>query len=195
MKFKITKNFPTGDAFSLTLLDGDTDICTAFMVASDEKAKISNMKYNAERVDAILREHTSIFLGIFQYFQLFRIAVKRSGDSGLLDFIEFDVNATNDRAVVETIIETVNKFIPDLTINKPKVEEVKVESEKATSYQVGGSHYQKYKIQPIDFITQNELPFCEANVIKYVLRHADKNGKQDLEKAKHYIDLIIQNKY
>lgn len=193
-KFKITKKFPTGDAFNLTLLEGDTNICTAFMVASDAEAKIWNMKYNAERIDALLKEHTSISLGIFQYGQLFRITVRRSGGRELLDFIEFDVNATNERAVVETIIATVNKYIP-LTIHKPKVEEVKVESEEATSYQVGGSHYQKYRIQPVDFITQNELPFCEANVIKYVLRHADKNGKQDLEKAKHYIDLIIQNKY
>lgn len=61
--------------------------------------------------------------------------------------------------------------------------------------QIGGSHYNKMKIQPIDFIYENNIPYMEANVIKYVCRHKSKNGLQDLEKAKHYIDLLIEREY
>lgn len=60
--------------------------------------------------------------------------------------------------------------------------------------QVGGDHY-KYIIQPIDFILENQVPFCEANVIKYVMRWRSKNGKQDLLKAIHYIELLIAHEY
>lgn len=60
------------------------------------------------------------------------------------------------------------------------------------SIQVGGGHYKSMAIQPIEYITKNNLPYCEANVIKYISRWRDKGGKKDLEKAKHYIDLLIQ---
>lgn len=65
----------------------------------------------------------------------------------------------------------------------------------ALDRQVGGSHYKDLKIQPIEFIHANNIPFCEANAIKYLCRHRNKNGKQDLEKAKHYIDLLIELEY
>jgi hypothetical protein len=61
--------------------------------------------------------------------------------------------------------------------------------------QVGGKHYESFKIQPARFINENMLPFAEGNVIKYVCRHSLKNKKQDLEKAKHYIDMIIERDY
>jgi hypothetical protein len=61
---------------------------------------------------------------------------------------------------------------------------------KANKKQVGGKHYIKYKIQPIEFITQNNIPFIEGNVIKYLLRYKDKNGIQDLDKCIHYIELL-----
>lgn len=64
-----------------------------------------------------------------------------------------------------------------------------------TDIQIGGSHYKHFKIQPIDFILENQLGFCEANAIKYLCRHRSKNGKQDLEKAKHYIELLIAKEY
>jgi hypothetical protein len=60
--------------------------------------------------------------------------------------------------------------------------------------QIGGSHY-KLPIQPIEYILKNKLGYCEANVLKYITRHKQKNGKQDLEKAKHYIDLLINHEY
>jgi hypothetical protein len=65
---------------------------------------------------------------------------------------------------------------------------------KATDIQVGGNHYQ-LPIQPIEYIHKNGLGFIEGNVIKYITRHRNKNGKQDLLKAKHYIDLLIQLEY
>ena len=61
--------------------------------------------------------------------------------------------------------------------------------------QIGGNHYQKYKIQPSKFVVENKLLYPEGCVIKYVVRHQDKGGKQDLEKAKHMIDMIIERDY
>tara|TARA_R110001606_G_scaffold396422_2_gene570512 strand:+ start:1466 stop:1696 length:231 start_codon:yes stop_codon:yes gene_type:complete len=62
--------------------------------------------------------------------------------------------------------------------------------------QVGGSHYNHYKIQPAEFVNKNKLLFAEGNAIKYIMRHPHKgSGKQDLEKAKHYIDMIIERDY
>jgi len=59
--------------------------------------------------------------------------------------------------------------------------------------QVGGSHYKEMKIQPIDYIVENEIPYREANVIKYVSRYKSKNGLEDLQKARHYLDLLIES--
>lgn len=61
--------------------------------------------------------------------------------------------------------------------------------------QIGGDHYRHMEIQPIEFITSNKLGWCEGHVVKYVSRHASKGGKQDLEKAKHYIDMLIEEVY
>ena len=61
--------------------------------------------------------------------------------------------------------------------------------------QVGGSHYKNFKIQPSEFVIENELLYPEGCVIKYIIRHRMKNGKEDLLKAKHFIDMIIQRDY
>jgi hypothetical protein len=61
----------------------------------------------------------------------------------------------------------------------------------ALNVQVGGEHYKKHKIQPIEFIHANNIPFIEGNIIKYIVRWRDKNGIKDLEKVKHYVDLLI----
>ena len=63
---------------------------------------------------------------------------------------------------------------------------------KAMEHQVGGSHYKNKSIQPIDYIIGNNLGFCEGNVIKYVTRYKDKNGVEDLMKAKQYIEFLIE---
>jgi hypothetical protein len=61
--------------------------------------------------------------------------------------------------------------------------------------QVGGSHYAGTAIQHVTFCQRNRIPWCEANAIKYVLRHRRKNGRQDLEKAMHYLELLIDEEY
>ena len=66
---------------------------------------------------------------------------------------------------------------------------------KVYNKQIGGSHYKDMKIQPSKFINDNKLLFAEGNAIKYICRHAHKGEVQDLEKAKHYIDMIIERDY
>lgn len=70
---------------------------------------------------------------------------------------------------------------------------------KAKDKQVGGDHYKNLKIQPVEYIMANNLNYCVGNVIKYVTRYKQKGainkqkgGIIDLEKAKHYIDLLIE---
>ena len=51
---------------------------------------------------------------------------------------------------------------------------------KSFKKQVGGNHYKKYVIQPVEFIVKNNIGFVEGNVIKYILRFKEKGGVQDL---------------
>lgn len=62
----------------------------------------------------------------------------------------------------------------------------------ALNTQVGGDHYKKLKIQPVEYIYANGIGYFEGNVIKYVTRWRDKNGVADLLKARHYIDLLLE---
>ena len=62
----------------------------------------------------------------------------------------------------------------------------------ARDYQIGGDHYKGIGIQPIEYIMANNLDFCEGNVIKYVSRWRQKNGLDDLLKAKHYLEFLIE---
>jgi hypothetical protein len=59
------------------------------------------------------------------------------------------------------------------------------------SRQVGGNHYKK-AIQPWDIIDEWNLNYWAGNIIKYVLRYPYKNGVEDLEKAKHYLEYLIK---
>ncbi len=59
--------------------------------------------------------------------------------------------------------------------------------------QVGGSHYKDCPIQPIDYVLKNGLGFCEGNVVKYVTRWKAKGGVEDLRKARHYLDMLIES--
>lgn len=58
--------------------------------------------------------------------------------------------------------------------------------------QVGGDHYKKQKIQPVEYIHANGLGFLEGNVVKRITRWRDKNGIEDLLKIKHEVDLLIE---
>lgn len=66
-------------------------------------------------------------------------------------------------------------------------------TESPLKVQYGGSHYKDRAIQPIEYILANDLNFCEGCVVKYVTRWRDKGGIEDLKKAKHYIDFLIEN--
>ena len=59
------------------------------------------------------------------------------------------------------------------------------------NYQVWWNYYTKHKIQPWDIIEEYNLDFFEWNVLKYLLRYKDKNGVEDLKKAKHYLEKVI----
>ena len=65
----------------------------------------------------------------------------------------------------------------------------------ALDVQVGGAHYRSGKIQPVEYIESAGLGFCEGNIIKYVSRHRAKGGAEDLKKARHYIDLLLELVY
>lgn len=62
----------------------------------------------------------------------------------------------------------------------------------ALQQQVGGDHYRKLKIQPVEYIHANNIPFIEGCIIKYATRWRDKGGKRDLEKIKHFVDLLLE---
>ncbi len=57
--------------------------------------------------------------------------------------------------------------------------------------QIGGAHYKEMKIQPLEYCLANELGPCESAVVKYVSRWKRKNGIEDLRKARHYIEALI----
>ena len=58
--------------------------------------------------------------------------------------------------------------------------------------QIGGDHYKEFQISPFEFIERNKLSFGAGNVIKYLCRWKNKGGLNDLEKAKHYLELLIE---
>ena len=62
----------------------------------------------------------------------------------------------------------------------------------ALDVQVAGDHYKTMAIQPIDFIVKNGIGYCEANAIKYLCRWRYKGGIDDLRKAKHYIEILME---
>lgn len=75
------------------------------------------------------------------------------------------------------------------------LKEADKDSPSSLGYMVGGSHYRKYKIQPIEYAMANKLNYCEANAIKYVTRHRDKNGAEDLRKAIHNLEILLELEY
>jgi len=66
---------------------------------------------------------------------------------------------------------------------------------KPLSQQIGGEHYRQGSIQPIEYIHANEMDFFSGNVVKYITRWKYKNGLEDLKKAKHYIELLMEQEY
>ena len=83
---------------------------------------------------------------------------------------------------------------PDMKLNEQEQERIALigKAIRANEQQIGGAHYAVKAIQPWDFIIANNIGYLEGNIIKYISRWKDKGGIQDLEKAKHFIDLLIE---
>ena len=112
----------------------------------------------------------------------FRITISVVSDLAILlklkndgRYILFD-NIKEGKLMTETVVSQ--------TLKQP-------ETNAATNKQVGGSHYQ-LPIQPIEYILANGLGYCEANAVKYVSRWRNKGGVQDLKKAIHYLEMLIE---
>ena len=65
----------------------------------------------------------------------------------------------------------------------------------SSNNEVGGSHYKKLKISPVEYIRANNLDFFEGNVVKYVSRHRYKNGEEDIIKCVDYLRMILEDEY
>ena len=83
---------------------------------------------------------------------------------------------------------------PSQSLNDQYAEIEKVR-QSAWQKQEGGSHYKNLKIQPMQYALENKLDYAQANVVKYVTRHKEKNGKEDLLKAIHNLELMIEFYY
>tara|TARA_R110000822_G_scaffold251160_1_gene378102 strand:- start:180 stop:491 length:312 start_codon:yes stop_codon:yes gene_type:complete len=92
--------------------------------------------------------------------------------------------------------ETHEEFMARMSRSAKRDVEIKMlKGSKATKIQVGGNHYKDFKIMPIEYISKNNLDFLEGNIVKYVSRHRNKNGAEDIKKIIHYAELILELEY
>ncbi len=84
------------------------------------------------------------------------------------------------------MLDSSNNYPTLNTLSKPE------EKKSAFDTQVGGNHYKQFAIQPTEFIYKNNLGFLEGNAIKYLTRWKIKGGLEDLKKARHYVDMLIE---
>ena len=75
-------------------------------------------------------------------------------------------------------------------VKLPKLDKIQ-----EVSPQVGGNHYSQLTIDPYTYCHKNKIMFLEGNIIKYVTRHREKNGKEDLLKAMHTLQILIDLEY
>lgn len=98
----------------------------------------------------------------------------------------FETDATLERA--SQALNTIGKMIH----TKPAIDEMFARHAQAGKNQIGGDHYTKMAIQPFTYSMYNGLDPMQHTIIKYVSRFRDKNGIEDLKKARHTIDLLIE---
>lgn len=89
----------------------------------------------------------------------------------------------------------VDDYNKDSSVSYEYVEKVEPPLQSQFASQVGGEHYAKQKIQPLQYILANELDFCQGNVVKYVTRFRDKNGAEDLKKVIQYAQFLLEDDY
>ena len=92
----------------------------------------------------------------------------------------------------ERIHSETNATTPQAQQESHTEETKPIQQVSATDTQIGGNHYTKLAIQPMRYSMENGLDALQHTVIKYVTRFRDKNGIEDLEKAKHCIDMLIE---
>ena len=99
-------------------------------------------------------------------------------------------------AIVNYTMKKRNKeyILKENTMDKPNINPVP-SILSVWDTQVGGSHYKDFAIQPTEYCIKNNLGFAEGCVVKYVTRHRFKNGKEDIEKAIHYLEMILEEGY
>ena len=81
-----------------------------------------------------------------------------------------------------------------LISRSPVLSKMTIKDNRTTKEQIGGSHYKNMVIQPIQYIQSNRIGYMEGNAIKYLSRWESKGGIEDLKKAHHYIDMLIEFK-
>jgi len=125
--------------------------------------------------------------------QLDRIAIIKAIHSTLR---VYEFNGTNADKL--QACEEIHNFVDELellvTDDPSTMFDVDKEADKKEVREAGATnptHYSKYSIEPIDYIMANHLPFCEGNIVKYISRWRDKNGLEDLKKARVYINFLI----
>lgn len=118
------------------------------------------------------------------------ICIKEVGGTSLRVGEVYKVDDVTDKSII------VNAYSFTLEISTIDGESWKsfFKLKDSSKKQVGGSHYQ-LPIQPIDYITKNGLTYSEGNVVKYITRHSYKNGKEDVMKALHYLQFILEHEY
>lgn len=77
---------------------------------------------------------------------------------------------------------------------------IKLEAEKSgrqssLEYMYGGTHYKQFAIQPVEFCYKNNIPYLEASAIKYICRHKNKGKAEDIKKARHFLDILLEYEY
>ena len=98
--------------------------------------------------------------------------------------------------MIDDRLEIINDGMPRRTTEgQTQYNPLKGSKNSALDIQEGGNHYKKCKIQPLEYIYANGIGYLEGNVIKYVTRHKDKNGVEDIKKAMHYLELILEMEY
>lgn len=90
-----------------------------------------------------------------------------------------------DQPKITSLTELLRERLANSEATKAPVQE-------ANTVQIGGNHYRDKPIQPWDYISANKLGYFEGNVVKYVTRYKERGGVVDLEKAKHYLQKLIE---
>ena len=119
-----------------------------------------------------------------------RIVWQRHSQPEELPFVDDEPKYTD--AEVKYMDENGQGRLQSINDQYAEIEQVR---QAAYNTQIGGSHYKNLAIQPMEYALKNKLDYAQANVVKYVTRHALKGGKDDLLKAIHNIELMIEHYY